>query len=61
MPNGVWAETTLMMPGAVFWATPSICFVPLPVATCELLHTCLIQQHIWYPSKHLLAKVLATA
>ena len=33
----------------------------LPIATYELLSACLIQQHVKYPSKHLLAKVLATA
>ena len=31
-----------------------------PSATYKLLHVCLIQWHVKYPSKHLLALVLVT-
>ena len=33
----------------------------IPIATSELLRTCLIQRYVSYPTQHLLAKVLATA
>ena len=33
----------------------------LLIATCKLLHTCLIYRYVRHPMEHLLAKVLATA
>ena len=60
MLNAGREEMTPTTHCTVCWTVPSIFFM-LPVATCKLLSACLFQRYIKYPSKHLLAKVLAAA